>query len=307
MVASPFLSPGAQRRTSQLDASSRRIGAERDARNGAEDQPAAFDVVYASAVTGKGSLEARVQLGTVGLQVLRRGGSRGGPIRTLAFSGVRSHEVMPLRKGVHNEKLTRGMAAALVVQYRDSTEGTRVEKIFCFLSKAEAEVLSRELQLRLRQLKRTAASDRGTEQPAALVAAMTSKTKARIGSALWAKMTAQERVQAVQIMTASFDAVTADASGAVLASLLREDPTGQALSALSPSPSPRGARRSASAKRGVKKVLAVRRSARIAPRQSPRPARSPAVAATGSTSQSQSQPTRILEYTHDQHGSCVAF
>ena len=75
MVASPFLSPGAQRRTSQLDASSRRIGAERDARNGAEDQPAAFDVVYASAVTGKGSLEARVQLGTVGLQVLRRGGA----------------------------------------------------------------------------------------------------------------------------------------------------------------------------------------------------------------------------------------
>ena len=310
MAASPggaLLSPATQRRGAQLDASSRRIAKEQDERNSAEARPrAAVDVVYASAVTGKSSLEAVIQLGTVGLQILRRGGggSRSGPIRTLAYSGVRSHEVMPLRKGVHNEKLTRGMAAALVVQYRDSTEGTRVEKIFCFLGKAEAEVLGRELTLRLQQLKRTAADAAGdrpcarsTEQPAALVAVMTSKTKARIGAQLWAKMSPLERVQAVQIMTASFSAVTADASGAALQSLLREDRNGKALSALSPSPR---AKRSASAKRGAKKSLPVRRSARIAPHQSP--ARSPAAAATGPP-----QPVRIFEYVDDRHGSCAAF
>jgi hypothetical protein len=290
------------------------------------------ECVYASAATGRGSVETRLQVGTVGLQVLRREepcsqsateavpGMLLRPLRTLTFSSIKTTAVVAVTRG----PLTGGHPSALIVEYRDGTAFTRLEKIFCFMATADANRINDCLASSLAELhtaNRSARaalssstgppSDRRTEMPAALVALMTTKTKARCGAKLWASMDARARSQAVQVMMESF-ALQQDASA--VESYLG----GRMLNA--PSPSPRG-RRSAAAKRGVKKLAAhvnvVRqsptskkaksRAVMSSPRSSShRPAGS-ATSLAETTGVPADGPTRVLEYVSDLHGNCAAF
>lgn len=119
------------------------------------------ECVYASAATGHGSISVVLQVGTVGLQVLRQdGGSKGSstaptdgsllrPLRTLAISGIQSTEVVAVRA----VPLTGGHPSALVVEYRDGTAFTRLEKIFCFMETEEANRINNCLTSQLKQVR----------------------------------------------------------------------------------------------------------------------------------------------------------
>lgn len=284
------------------------------------------ECVYASAATGSGSLKVTLQVGTVGLQVLRQDGEDGTrtkpadgsqlrPLRTLAFAGIQSTEVV----GVRAVPLTGRHPSALVVEYRDGTAFTRLEKIFCFMKTEHANKINSCLTSQLQRLRNveqgsraalSADSSSRTEMPAALVAMMTTKTKNRCGAKVWAKMSARDRSRATMVMLESF---------ALQGSTEGKSTGRRVLSALSPSP--RGTR-SAAAKRSMKKTMTsnalrhrpskakgvVACDSQQQASQSPRQAvTQSARTASEATSDSGVTSTRIIEYFSDVHGSCAAF
>ena len=169
----PIMSPMSRRRVGVMETASQKAAAAALSRLDLDASAPSATCVYASAATGSTSVDVVLQVGTVGLQVLRRAGrsrsttkstdgSDGSvlrPLRTLAYGGILSTQVVAVR-AVPLSQLTGGHPTALIVEYRDGTAFTRHEKIFCFMATEEANRINSCLTDQLKELRRAAKGSR---------------------------------------------------------------------------------------------------------------------------------------------------